>query len=70
MATQNYDINPPAKPSGLRFGLSILTTRGMKEDDMIQIAAYINKSLDNYDNDIILSNIKADIANWLDKINK
>ena len=47
MDTQNYDLNPPAKPSGLRFGLSILTTRGMKEDDMIQIAAYINKSLDS-----------------------
>lgn len=69
-STIPYDINPPAKPSGLRFGLSILTTIGMKEDDMIQVAAYINKSLDNHDNDYILSNIKADIANWLDKINK
>jgi glycine hydroxymethyltransferase len=69
-STIPYDKNPPAKGSGIRLGTAIVTGRGMKEDDMIQIAAYINKSLDNYDNDIILSNIKADIANWLDKINK
>ena len=65
-----YDTLPPAKGSGIRLGTAIVTGRGMKEDDMIQIAAYINKSLDNYNNDIILSNIKDEIAKWLDKINK
>lgn len=69
-STVPYDINPPAKPSGLRFGLSILTTIGMKEDDMIQVAAYINKVLENCNNDDVLLCIKSSIAKWLDEFNK
>lgn len=65
-----YDQLPPSKSSGIRLGLSILTTIGMKEDDMIQVAAYINKVLDNYNNDAVLLSIKDEIAKWLDKINK
>lgn len=65
-----YDQLPPSKSSGIRLGLSILTTIGMKEDDMIQVAAYINKILDNYNNDVVLLSIKDEIDKWLDKINK
>lgn len=60
-----YDPLPPAKPSGLRFGLSILTTIGMKEDDMNTVAAYINKVLDNYDKDDVLVTVKEQIAEWV-----
>lgn len=69
-STVPYDVNPPAKPSGLRFGLSILTTIGMKEDDMIQVAAYINKVLENCNNENVLLGIKSSIAKWLDEFNK
>lgn len=65
-STIPYDTRPPAKGSGIRLGTAILTTRGMKEDDMIQVAAYINKILENYSNDDVLSSIKTDIAKWLD----
>ena len=65
-STIPYDTRPPAKGSGIRLGTAILTTRGMKEDDMIQVAAYINKVLENYSNDDVLSSIKTDIAKWLD----
>ena len=65
-STVPYDINPPMRPSGIRLGLSILTTLGMKESDMIQVAAYIDKILENHDNHEILSSIKNEIAKWLD----
>ena len=63
-----FDPNPPAKSSGIRLGTVILTTIGMKEDDMDTVAAYINKVLDNYDNENVLAAIKYDIANWITKV--
>ena len=39
------DKLPPFKPSGLRIGTPAITTRGLKEDDMIQIAEWIQSSL-------------------------
>jgi glycine hydroxymethyltransferase len=57
-----YDPLPPSKSSGIRLGTSILTTIGMKEDDMNTVAAYINKVLDNYDKDDVLATIKDEVA--------
>ena len=65
-STVPYDMNKPAVGSGVRLGTAILTTRGMNEDDMIHVAAYINKALDNCNRDDVLNLIKQDIANWLD----
>ena len=65
-STIPYDTRPPAKGSGIRLGTAILTTIGMKESDMIQVAAYINKILENYDNHEVLSSIKNEIEKWLD----
>ena len=42
-----YDTNPPLKPSGIRFGTPALTTRGMKEGEMTQIAAWIAEALEH-----------------------
>ncbi len=40
-----YDPNPPTNPSGLRLGTPSLTTRGMKEKEMKQIAQLIHAVL-------------------------
>lgn len=69
-STIPYDTRPPANPSGIRLGTPILTTIGMTEDDMVTVAAYINKTLDNYDREDALMVIRHDIADWVTKIRK
>ena len=57
-----YDTNPPLKPSGIRVGTPALTTRGMKEPQMRQIAVWIAKALDRRNDDAALERIRGEVA--------
>jgi len=57
-----YDTNPPLKASGIRVGTPALTTRGMKEPEMRQIAAWIAKALEHRNDDAVLERIRGEVA--------
>src|SRR5580692_7954319 len=57
-----YDTNPPLKPSGIRIGTPALTTRGMKQDEMRQIAAWMGKALESRGDDAVLTRIRGEVA--------
>jgi len=43
--TVPYDERPPAVASGIRLGTPIVSTRGMREQEMVQIAGFIDEVL-------------------------
>jgi glycine hydroxymethyltransferase len=57
-----YDIAPPMKSSGIRIGTAALTTRGMKEPEMLRIAAWITRAIDQHQDDAALELIRREVA--------
>lgn len=61
------DPNPPMNPSGVRIGTPAITTRGMKEAEMVLIAGYIDEAIKNRDNEAELINLKKKVKELCDK---
>jgi glycine hydroxymethyltransferase len=57
-----YDVNPPMKASGIRIGTPAMTTRGMKEPEMVVIGAWIAKALEQRNDDAALERIRKEVA--------
>jgi glycine hydroxymethyltransferase len=55
-----YDTQKPFVASGVRLGTPAMTTRGMKEGEMKEIAALLMKALKNKDNADTLAAIRQD----------
>jgi len=53
-----YDPNPPGKPSGIRIGAPAVTTRGMKEPEMGEIAGFIDEVLSNITDEAAINRVK------------
>ena len=60
-----FDTESPFVTSGMRVGTAAVTTRGMNEDDMIKITAFIDSVLENRENDTKLAEIKSEINSWM-----
>jgi len=57
-----FDKKSPMVTSGIRIGTPAVTTRGMKEDQMILIARLIDRVLKNPTDDSNLKNIKSKVV--------
>lgn len=56
-----FDKKSPFVTSGIRIGTPALTTRGMMEREMELIAEIINRAIDNYENENVLSDLKHEV---------
>lgn len=56
-----FDPNPPMITSGIRIGTPAITTRGMKESEMIIISDMMAKAVENRNNEGELKNIEGQV---------
>ena len=56
------DTLPPFRPSGIRLGTPAVTTRGLKQEHMIQIASWMKQAIDNHDKPAKLAKIKKEVV--------
>lgn len=55
------DTLPPFRPSGIRLGTPAITTRGLKESEMPQIAEWMRQAIDARDDDAKLAAIHDEV---------
>ncbi|MFA4855461.1 MAG: serine hydroxymethyltransferase [archaeon] len=59
-----FDTRSPWDPSGIRIGTPVLTTRGMKESEMKEVAGFIAKALDAHSDEAKLASIKKNVKEF------
>ncbi len=59
------DTASPFRPSGIRLGTPALTTRGLKEEHMVQIAEWMKQAIDNREDLSRLGVLRSDVKQFL-----
>lgn len=59
--TVPFDPRPPFSPSGIRLGTPALTTRGLKEREMEQVAEWVDRAIQAHGNEAKLATIHQEI---------
>ena len=60
-----FDSRSAFQTSGIRLGTPAITTRGAKEDLMVEIAALIEEVLNDPENDTVISNVRAKVNDMM-----
>jgi glycine hydroxymethyltransferase len=65
--TVPFDTRKPFVTSGIRIGTPAVTTRGMKEDEMRQIAQLIDKVINNLKNEDVYAAVRDEVKKLCDR---
>ncbi|MEO6289398.1 MAG: serine hydroxymethyltransferase, partial [Ginsengibacter sp.] len=62
-----FDDKSPFVTSGIRVGVPAITTRGMKENDMEEVVALVDKILMNTDDEKVIAGVKNEVIKLMEK---
>jgi glycine hydroxymethyltransferase len=62
-----FDTNSPMVASGIRLGTPALTTRGMKEGDMAEVATLVSRALHAVENETELAEVKREVRRMCER---
>ncbi len=62
-----FDPEKPAVTSGIRVGTAAVTTRGMKEAEMVQIADFMTRVVENLGNNAVYEQVRAEVQALADR---
>jgi glycine hydroxymethyltransferase len=60
-----FDDKSPFVTSGIRLGTPAVTSRGMKEGDMKQIAIWIDRIITDVENEKLTATVKSEINEYM-----
>ena len=58
-----YDTESPMVTSGIRLGTPAITTRGLKEKEIMELTQYIDEVLSNSSNEKVINDVAKKVAN-------
>lgn len=60
-----FDSRSPFVTSGIRVGTPAITTRGLQENDCIQIVEWMDKVISNFENESIIQGVKTEVNEFM-----
>ena len=61
-----FDTRSPFVTSGIRIGTAAITTRGLKEEDCLQLVDWIDQVILNHENASVISEVKSSVNRFME----